>query len=970
MKNVLLTFVLILFSYVSYSQYTFQSSGSAEYTTISGTTGTISVTTFNSSPNKDNGLSFPITLPFTFNYNGKPVADIQVSTNGFIVFDQGASYSGLILNALNTEGPSCLNISILSDPGLLATPGTPGDYSGNDVFPTSNPSLFNNYGPPIEFNAIAILAADLDGTYSNGQIYYKEFDENDDNNDRVIIEWNNWSEKNASGKFSMQMILYKNGKISFLYDQPTLNINPTIPYGIGLMLGCKDNYFGVNDLDYNVSSNNNYGSFINSTSTLSNGGIPFTSDGYLLYEFTPSSSSPSPSPSLSIIAPSATLTSCSGTESNSILFGVDGSNLTESVTISVPSGFEISTNEYGSYSLSVTLTNTTTVTETLYVRLSDLATVGTISVSITATSSSTTATTTVTGTVNASPSVTITEIDASGAGNNDDIICAGGSVTLTASGTTASYLWSTSTSSATITLSPSITTTYTVTGTASGCSNTASITITVNAIPSVNITVIDASGTNNNDAIICDGSSVTLTASGTTASYLWSTSTNSATITSSPSTNTTYTVTGTTSGCSNTASVTVTVNAIPTVNITEIDASGVNPDDAIICEGSSVTLTASGTIDYLWSTTENNSSITPSPSTTTTYTVTGTTSGCSNTASVTITVNTLPSVTITPIDASGVDANDAIICDGSSVTLTASGTTANYTWSTTDNITSITVSPSTNTTYTVTGTTSFGCSNIGSINVTVNAIPTISISETDASGSIPSDNKVCIDGTATLTAIGGNTYEWNTANSSETIYPSLSSNTTYTVTGTTLGCSNTSSITITVESLPSLAFNSITLCNESSYLITNTTSVPNNESWSVSGSGSITFNNGYVTAGTTPGEYTVYYTDGCAQTVSASVTVADNSSLPAITDGQASYKFNNYPQGPLGSGNVIYMGYQGFNYSSTTRPTNTGFYRANNQAGSEAGCPYTFYIFRCTTCSDVPAPPPPPSRPTAPSPRP
>jgi hypothetical protein len=249
--------------------------------------------------------------------------------------------------------------------------------------------------------------------------------------------------------------------------------------------------------------------------------------------------------------------------------------------------------------------------------------------------------------------------------------------------------------------------------------------------------------------------------------------------------------------------------------------------------------------------------------------------------------------------------------------------------------------------------------------VTVNAIPSISIDESDVSGSVNDDSKVCIGGVATLTAIGGDTYTWSTIeDNTSQINPSISSITTYTVTGTTSGCSNTASITITVESLPALAFNSIALCNESTFLITNTTSVSNNESWTVSGN--INVNNGYVTAGTIPGDYEVGYTDGCAQTVSATVYVAPTSSLPAITDGQASYKFDGTPKGP--SSASYYMGYNGFNYSSPTRPTKPGFYKANNQSEAEAGCPTQFYIFRCTTCSDVPTPPLP--GPTAPTPRP
>ena len=158
----------------------------------------------------------------------------------------------------------------------------------------------------------------------------------------------------------------------------------------------------------------------------------------------------------------------------------------------------------------------------------------------------------------------------------------------------------------------------------------------------------------------------------------------------------------------------------------------------------------------------------------------------------------------------------------------------------------------------------------------------------------------------------------------------------------------------TVLSKPSLSTNAISLCTDATYLITKTSAIPAvGNGWTVSGT--ITVNDGYVTAGATPGNYTVSYTDGCANTASATVLVSLTSNLPKITDGQSSYKISNsnpQPQGPLGSGNVNYVGYNGFNYYSTTKPTNTGYYKANNQSGNNAGCPYPFYIFRCTTCPD------------------
>jgi hypothetical protein len=229
---------------------------------------------------------------------------------------------------------------------------------------------------------------------------------------------------------------------------------------------------------------------------------------------------------------------------------------------------------------------------------------------------------------------------------------------------------------------------------------------------------------------------------------------------------------------------------------------------------------------------------------------------------------------------------------------------------------------------------------------TVYAIPYISITETDVSGYL-NDSKVCKGGSATLTASGGSSYSWSSGEITSTIIIAPSVNTTYTVTGTLSGCSSTASITITVETLPTLSSNSIFLCTESIYLMNKTTAMPVDNGWS--STGAITVNSdGYITAGTSTGTYSVSYTDGCAQTASATVTVSETSILPAITDGQVSYKFDGSPKGP--SSASYFIGYNGFTYLSPNKPTNVGFYLANIQSGNNAGCPYRYYIFNCTNC--------------------
>ena len=96
-------------------------------------------------------------------------------------------------------------------------------------------------------------------------------------------------------------------------------------------------------------------------------------------------------------------------------------------------------------------------------------------------------------------------------------VCAGTTVTLTASSATGyTYTWSSpaggnlqTTSGASVTATPSQTTTYTVTGTSGSCSIQQTITIDVNPVPTVNVTPATST--------VCAGSTQTLTASATAA---------------------------------------------------------------------------------------------------------------------------------------------------------------------------------------------------------------------------------------------------------------------------------------------------------------------------------------------------------------------------------------------------------------------------------------------------------------------
>lgn len=180
---------------------------------------------------------------------------------------------------------------------------------------------------------------------------------------------------------------------------------------------------------------------------------------------------------------------------------------------------------------------------------------------------------------------------------------------------------------------------------------------------------------------ICNGTVATLTATGNNT-YTWSNSATGNSITVNPTTTTTYTVTGTIMGFTHTAQAICNVISISLIAST----------DSII-KGDTATLTASGGTTYTWSVGGSGSAITVSPTTNTTYTVTGTSLATNCTA--TAFVRMIPFV-CTP---------DSQYCAApcSNATTSATAGMDSYTWSNGATTQGITVSPTVNITYTVTG---------------------------------------------------------------------------------------------------------------------------------------------------------------------------------------------------------------------------------------------------------------------------
>ena len=223
-------------------------------------------------------------------------------------------------------------------------------------------------------------------------------------------------------------------------------------------------------------------------------------------------------------------------------------------------------------------------------------------------------------------------------------------------------------------------------------------------------------------------------------------------------------------GCTDTETVTVTVNALPT-----IDAGA----DQAVCEGNPVTITGTGATSYTW---DNGVSdgVAFTPLSTATYTVTGTDgNGCVNSDQVLVTVNALPTVS---------GGLDVAVCAGDSAILNGSGAVS-YAW---DNGVSdgIPFTPVSTATYTVTGTDGNGCENTDQVDVTINSLPTVGAG---------ADQTVCEGDPVTVSGTGASSYTWDNGVSDGVAF-NATTTTTYNLTGVDVnGCENTDSLTIVVE---------------------------------------------------------------------------------------------------------------------------------------------------------------------------
>ncbi len=158
-----------------------------------------------------------------------------------------------------------------------------------------------------------------------------------------------------------------------------------------------------------------------------------------------------------------------------------------------------------------------------------------------------------------------------------------------------------------------------------------------------------------------------------------------------------------------------------------------------------------------------------------------------------------------------------------------------------------------------------------------NASSSTTITVNSASVSVSPNTSICPGGSATLTASGAASYSWSpttglSPTSGPTVTASPASTTTYTVTGTTAGCTSTANVTVTVTPLTVTVSPNASICAGGSTTLT--ANGATNYTWSPTTGLSPTTGSTVTASPATTTTYTVTGTTGsCSNTANVTVTV-------------------------------------------------------------------------------------------------
>ncbi len=306
-----------------------------------------------------------------------------------------------------------------------------------------------------------------------------------------------------------------------------------------------------------------------------------------------------------------------------------------------------------------------------------------------------------------------------------------------------------------------------------------------------------------------------------------------------------------------------------------------------ICSGNVVTFSATGATTYTWA---NNGLTTPtiavSPTATTIYTVTGSsTPNCNTTETIAVTVTLTPNLSVA----------DVTTCAGTAATLVATGATT-YSWETGATSNSIVVTPTANTTYSVTGYNGI-CESTHYVSVALGV--SLSVNASASQGSL------CSGGSVSLTSTGASSYTWSPGGSGQNITVTPSATTVYTVTGASGACTGMQTVSVnvspspnlTITGTPTLSANNITTCPQN--ILTFTATGASSYSWASTSN----FTNVHaITTASVPGSssYTVVgtATNNCVSKAVVTVSVNACTGIESIEPGQASVSV--YPN-PFGN---------------------------------------------------------------------
>ncbi len=454
-----------------------------------------------------------------------------------------------------------------------------------------------------------------------------------------------------------------------------------------------------------------------------------------------------------------------------------------------------------------------------------------------------------------------------------NILCNGnnsGNISIGVTGGSPSYAYTWSNGASTVAISGLSAGTYTVSVTdKNGCAATASATLTQpTALAYSNISNTNEScngGANANASVTISGGTPSYT-------YLWN-PTGKSTPTVSNLSAGSYSVIVTDSlGCTLTTSVVITQPLAISTTISSDSATCINNNGGI-------TVSVGGgnsPYSYSWSP-GGSTNFSVSSLSAGKYTVTITdANGCIDTASGIVAINKTFTMTVTGTDS---------VCKGQSVTLTAMGA-ATYKWSNSNTSSSITVSPTTNTTYWV----------IGSLGVCNDSIPYAVSVYKNLSSNMPLSDTICAGKPVILkvNVAGGKpayTYVWNNGITNATagpitVYPTAT--TTYSVTVTD-ACNYISTDTMHVVVVPS--------GNASFYVSPDTIQPGQVVTFTNTGTGNTsyywTFGDGSSTTGTSPthdyansGTYQImligYNSYGCPDTATGDVFVSPMVIIPNV----------------------------------------------------------------------------------------